>query len=199
MKLFPAVIFLFLLSSFAFSQAEKLPEILKPTLADESEAQSLGVEVFKILPRRMFETTFNDYTDENNPIGIREGGAFYSFTTGSHSYNKVPEVMLEQGSFAVGFAGMNYGFIADLGDTQLAQINRDAPSIHFALTYVPPRFESEIRNEPKRLSHYESDGLIYARRVPATEGHTYVLRAITFGRADKLVSLQVRRKDADGV
>ena len=105
MKLVLGAVFFFLLSSFALAQAGKLPEILRPTLADESEAHSLDVGVFKILPRGMFQTTFNDYKDENNPIGIREGGAFYSFTTGSHSYNQVPEVMFEQDSFSVGFAG----------------------------------------------------------------------------------------------
>jgi len=198
MKVVLGAVFFFLLSSFALAQAGKLPEILRPTLADESEALSLEVGVFKILPRGMFQTTFNDYKDENNPIGIREGGAFYSFTTGSHSYNQVPEVMFEQDSFSVGFAGMNYGFIADLGEAELAQVNRDTPSIQFAVTYVPPSFESEIRKEPQRLSHYESCGLLYTGRTLVIPGHTYVLRAIGFGRADKLVAFQVRRKDPDG-
>jgi hypothetical protein len=86
MKLALIGVFVVFLFSMTVAQKSDLPDVLKPDDASIAEARRLGVNVFKILPRRMFEAKeFNSYKDEENPIGIRGGGAYYSFTTESHS------------------------------------------------------------------------------------------------------------------
>jgi len=89
-----------LLSSVATAQLINLPKILQPETYLQSEAESGGLKVFKLVPREMFKDPDGSYSDSDNPIGIRGGGAFYSFTTGSHSYNKIPQIMLESDKFA---------------------------------------------------------------------------------------------------
>src|SRR5690606_25513520 len=102
------------LSSIGFSQNTQLPPILIPSERSQAEAARLNGQAVKILPRGMFaEQTKN--SDIDCPLGIRGDGAYFSFSTGSHSYNKTPEIELQQGRISVGFAGANYGMITDLG------------------------------------------------------------------------------------
>src|SRR5512142_414507 len=103
MRIIPLCVLFVVLSSLTLAQSEKLPDILKPDPASESEAQQIGANLFKLVPRGMFPQPANSYKDEDNPIGIREGGAYYSFSTGLHSYNKVPEIGLDQGNLSSGF------------------------------------------------------------------------------------------------
>jgi hypothetical protein len=198
MKLFSVVVPFVLLSSVMFGQTTSLPDILKPTLADESEAQSLGVEVFKILPRGMFQGPFNAYKDEENPLGIREGGAYYSFTTRSHSYNKTPQIGYESGELQTGFAGLQYGLILDLGKEPLIKVSVETNGVRFLANYQTPKLVADIRKEQAKRGNYEADGLVYTSHLPAIAGHSYVLRAINPGIVDKLVVLNILRKNDDG-
>src|SRR5690349_16718769 len=107
------LLLVFALSAFGQTAAK---DILLPTDADLSEARAQGFEVFKILPREMFDF-------ERNELNVRGGGAFYSFVKKSHSYNEIPQLELEKNdNLSVGFYGANYGFIADLGETPLTGV-----------------------------------------------------------------------------
>jgi hypothetical protein len=113
MRLASLCVSLIFLSSLTLAQSEKLPDILKPDAASEAEAQQIGTDVFKLVPRNTFPDSHDpsfEYKDEGNPIGIRGGGSFFSFATGLHSYNKIAEIKLELGQLATGFAGYDYGF-----------------------------------------------------------------------------------------
>lgn len=196
MKLITVLFFLILLSAVAFSQGNDLSDILRPDKLAEAEATRLGGEVFKIFPRGTF--TDSEIADKNSPLGLRGGGAFYSFTKRSHSYNKIPQINLDQGYIrASGFAGANYGFLLDLGSLPLNQVSTDLEALQFLLDYVPPKLISEIREEQKKSYKYEADGLIFERRLRAEVGHTFLLRAINFGEADTCVALQILSKNAD--
>ena len=201
-------IFVFILfcSSIAYSQElsreQKLQKInelhgqilnlsndfLLPDAKDITRAKKEGVEVFRILPRNY----------SNRKIGIREGGAYYSFTTKSHDYDDTPQIGLEQNNLSVGFAGADYGFIADLGETPLFEISEETAEASFLVNYKPPTNEPDVRIEQRRAHNYEANNLNYKRDVPAVVGHSYVLRAISFSEADVLVAFKVHRKDTDG-
>ncbi|HSK70175.1 MAG TPA: hypothetical protein VK892_00665, partial [Pyrinomonadaceae bacterium] len=94
----------------------------------------------------------------------------------------------------VGFAGADYGFIADLGETPLADVIRETPGVDFLINYKPSANNHEIR----KAAANEINGISYKSRIPAVVGHTYILRAISFGRADVLVAFKINRKDSDG-
>ncbi len=98
----------------------------------------------------------------------------------------------------VGFAGADYGFIADLGEIPLTDITEETAEVNFLVNYKLPTNETEVSSETIKSHNYEANGLTYKRSVPAVVGHSYVLRAIIFVAADVLVAFKVHRKDTDG-
>jgi len=191
MRLFPAVVLLFLLSSFALAQSNVFPAVLEPSVPQGSEKN----KIFKLLPRGMFKDTSG--SDEGNPIGIRGGGAYYSFTTRLHSYNKIPQIELDQEFLQVGFYGANYGFMIDLDETPLKQVSLDLDPAKALVGYIPPTLESEVREEARKSSKYRLENDDFARRLPVKAGHTYLLRAISFDEADIIVAFQILTRNDD--
>ena len=163
-------------------------DIIRPGEKDLSQAQKEGFGVFRILPREKYD----------RKLTIQGGGSYYSFTTKSHDYQKIAQIGLEQNYLKVGFAGADYGFIADLGETPLADLNAETSEVNFLLNYKPPINEPDVRVEQRKAWNYEANGITYKSHLPAVVGHSYVLRAISFDDADILVAFKVYRKDADG-
>ena len=166
-------------------------EIFSIPEQDMLNAKQQGFEVFKILPRGMFDF-------EKNEFSTRGGGAYYSFTNKSHSYNGTPQIQLEAEQFSVGFAGLDYGFITDLGEIPLSGISEQSREVEFSYNYKPPKFVSEIRDEQINRCLYKPDCGLYKKYIPAVVGHTYILRAISFEESDALVAFNVQQKNSDG-
>lgn len=165
--------------------------ILSPSAAYAAEAKRLGFEVFKILPRGMFD-------EEKNEMALRGGGAYFSFATKSHDYNEIPQLVLQKNDLSVGFYGANYGFLADLGETPLADISPESKAVDFLFNYKPKQSEAEAREEYRKIGKgLEIDGVQYRQNRPAIVGHTYLLRAISYGEADTLVAFQIHRRETD--
>ncbi len=166
-------------------------EMLSPTNRDLAQAQIENVEVFKILPRGIFDS-------ENNNLSLR-GGAYYSFTNKSHSYNEIPQIELQSNNFIVGFYGANYGLMADLGNVPLSSVDENSIEVSQLFDYQAKVIEPEARTE-FRFLHKGLDvgGVTYKKQLPAIPGNTYILRAISFDEADTLVAFNVYRKDEDG-
>lgn len=166
--------------------------ILQPSAEDFAEAGNQGYEVFKLAPRGMF-----DYV--RNELSLRGGGAYYSFVKKSHSYNETPQIELQQNNLSVGFAGANYGFIADLGIIPLADVSREKKFTGFLLNYQSKKIEAEAREEyQKGGKGFEIEKIKYSKNVAANVGHTYLLRAISYDEADALVAFTIHRKNDDG-
>jgi len=119
-----------------------------------------------------------------------------------HYYGYGSDIELQSEKFTVGFAGLHYGFLYDLGDMSLANVSIDTPAAVFLNSYQPPTGYAKIRKEQSKAFNatgpYQANGFDYHRTVPAVVGHTYLLRSIDFRRSDVLVALQVYRKDTDG-
>jgi hypothetical protein len=163
-------------------------EIVLPDAKDLKQAEKEGFSVFRILPREKYD----------RKVTLSGGGAYYSFTMKSNDYQKIAQIGLEQNNFKVGFAGADYGFIADLGETPLDGVTKETNEVNFLAAYKPPLNEPEIRIEQVKARNYEISGVSYKENLPAIVGHTYVLRAISFRQADVLVAFKVQRKDTDG-
>jgi hypothetical protein len=199
-------IFILLASTIAFGQEmtreqkiQKIDElntqinllelyVILPDAKDVEQARKEGFSVFRILPRERYD----------HKLTVQGGGSYYSFTTKSHDYQKIAQIGLEQNKLKVGFAGANYGFIADLGEISLDDVTKETAEVNFLVNYKPPTNEPNVRIEKRKAHSYEANGLTYKRSLPASVGHSYVLRAISFGDADVLVSFKVHRKDTDG-
>lgn len=163
-------------------------DVLLPDAKDFKQAEKQGFEVFRLMPRERYD----------RKLTVQGGGAYYSFTTRSHDYQKIAQIGLEQNYLMVGFAGADYGFIADLGSLPLANVSTETIEINFLVNYKPPTKEPEIRVEQRKAFNYETENATYSSRVPVSLEKTYALRAITFDRADVLVAFKIHRKDTDG-
>jgi hypothetical protein len=161
--------------------------VLKPDAVYKEAAEAEGFNVFKILPR-----------GNDQKISARGGGAYYSFTSRSHSYDDIPQLGLEKGVLKVGFYGAHYGLMADLGAASLSAVDKSLPEVAFLDEYKPPIYEPEIRKEQTRSHNYSVNGLNFSRRQKAVAGHTYVLRAIGFGESDTMVAFNIREIYPDG-
>ena len=164
-------------------------EILKPDNSDVEAAAKENAEVFRILPRNR---------NDNNLFTVRGGGAYYSFTKKSHSYNEIPQIALDGNNLSVGFYGASYGFVTDLGEISLAEVDRETKSVNFLISYRPPNEEPKARIEQRKANVFEDDGIIYKDRFPAVVNHLYALRAVSYEEADTLVVFKVYRRDFDG-
>jgi len=159
------------------------PEGDRARLADWLRQPDTGL--VRLLPRERYD----------GRLLVRGGGAYYSFVRASHDYNAVPQLSLEQGQLKTGFAGLDFGLIAALGDVPLASLSVSSEGVRPLTAVVPPTRRTEAReryHEPLSL-----EGRRYQRSVPCTADTTYVLRAISYGRADALVVFRVLRQEPD--
>lgn len=199
MKLVPSLFLVLLFASASLAQKTDLPDILIPSESVIAEAARINAQAFKILPRFLLTKEMAAYKDEEYPLGIRESGAFYSFTAKSHSYNQIPELGLSKGGLSAGgFAGFNYGLMKDLGNVTIESVSVDLPEVLFLATYKPRNLEPDIRAEQRKRSDYKANGYSYKAHLQYTVGNTYVLRAISYDKADTLVAFNIFQKLDDG-
>ena len=219
-------------SSFSFPAIERVPLpstgtpsgarprregriIRKGILApDESDVNAhqflLSLEktgMMRLLPREGFD--WESY-NVGKRVDMRGGGAYYSFHYRSHEYGYGSDVQYERGYLSVGFAGVDYGFLTDLGDTPLEPIDAEDFRAAFFLNYKPPRKENEARLEQQKFSTIKFspisglengilvDGTVYGRQAPAKINHTYLLRSIVYDSSDLLVAFRVVKINDDG-
>lgn len=147
-----------------------------------------GADAFRILPREKYDVGL---------LANRGGGAYYSFSNKSNNYD-IPQIELYRDNLSVGFAGADYGFLADLGGVPLSEIGKESKGVVFLLAHQPPNQLAKARIEQEKGRGFENEGVIYKSRLPAVAGHSYVLRAVSFNRADVIVAFKIHRKDDDG-
>lgn len=151
----------------------------------------------RLLPREKFDT--EAYTDRDRAIVTRGGGAYYSFTKLSHEYGYATDIELGGNQFTVGFAGLDYGFLTNLGDLPLENVGIGTPAFVLFANYKPPREEPLVRAEQMRFAQgSELDGVQAKRTLPVKLNSTYLMRSMTFREADVLVAFKVVRIDSDG-
>lgn len=130
-------------------------DVLLPDARDLARAQKGGVNVFRLLPRERYD----------HKLQVQGGGSFYSFTTRYHDYQKISQIGLEQDYLSTGFAGADYGLIADLGEAPLADLTREKPEVDFLLNYKIPTFLKDVRSEQRKSHNYEINGLQFKSRL----------------------------------
>ena len=144
--------------------------------------------IVRLMPREQF----------SGLLLTREGGAFYSFASLVHQYGFGSDLLLEQGSFSVGFAGANFGMLLALGNTALETISTETPGVAYLTTFAPPLDEPGARLQQQRVRGFSENGFNYANRLTATVGQTYIVRSVEYRAADVLVAFRPFRRDTDG-
>ena len=190
-----------LLDLAARIQALLRERLLTPTgdhvereLALLQDVQDTGTT--RILRRETFEGTLNE------PLGIRGGGAYFSFHLESHSYDDEPDLCLSNGQFSSCLYGGSTGYILDLGDAALDTLGTTAPQTLKA--EQAPQWSHLWAAAGSGEGPHDTSFDTRARNLgltgnaPARRGHTYVLRAILDAEHDILVAFRSVHSDRDG-
>jgi hypothetical protein len=143
----------------------------------------------RLLPREQWD----------GKLSTRGGGSYYSFSLRSNEYGRATDIGLEQGRLKVGFAGADFGFIADLGDVPLETVSTETQAVQFMAAFEVPSAEGAARRAGRQFHPARREGdWDYVRSLPANAGRTYALRSIVYHDSDVLVAFRLLRKDADG-
>ncbi|HVQ38480.1 MAG TPA: hypothetical protein VMS31_13150 [Pyrinomonadaceae bacterium] len=222
-RLFIAVLFLIIALPFlgihGFAQSAAREEVFKQIKAKRAELQLLEDQLLapsqedraayteflsqsdtgliRLLPSDVYNS--EEYRKTNKTPTISGGGACYSFTHSTHEYDNSSDLALNSGSFAVGFAGANYGMLVNVGDLPLEQIMLEHPSVRFLAAYAPAANLPNARTEQQQVGKgFTVDDQRYQNRQPVEVKSTYILRSINYSTSDVLVAFKVIRKDTDG-
>ena len=168
-------------------------EFLSPSAEDRTQFAEFLLQrdtgLARLLPREKYREKLN----------LREGGAYYSFTKLSNSYDRDPQIGLEQEHLTTGFAGADFGFLVSLGDVPLETVGLDYESTQYLAAFAPPTSEPEAREQQRRSAYGFAIGRNrYRGRLPVIVNGTYILRCISYERFDVLVAFRAVRQDTDG-
>lgn len=174
--------------------------LLAPSVKDRTEHAAFlkqsDTGLIKLLPREAYD--WRTYQTEKR-LNVRGGGAYYSFFYLSHEHGYGSDLQLDHNMFTVGFAGVDYGMMANLGEVSLADFSAADPRAAFMVAYRPARNELDARCEFKRFRDGVTvNGLLHKSTLPVQAGSTYLLRSLNYGRSDLLVAFRVVRQESDG-
>jgi RNA polymerase sigma factor (sigma-70 family) len=148
----------------------------------------------RILRREDFEFA------SNKPLGLNGGGAYFSFATGSHSYDDEPDLELSVGQYESAFYGNMVGCVMQVGDVPLASLTETAPATlgeaqreQWARFWQPAVVNGKV-DENWAAGVRGAD----TRRCNAVLQQTYVLRRVAADEHDVLVAFRPVASDAHG-
>lgn len=148
--------------------------------------------LIRLLPRETYDGT------NFEGISLRGGGAYYSFKERTNEYVNSSDISLGQGRLKTGFAGANYGLLANLGDVPLESVSLEAVAARTLAQYTPAPDEPHARIEQRRMSEGATiNGVSYKDRQEFQLNSTYVLRSVNYHASDTLVAFRVVRVDSD--
>ena len=172
---------------------QKEEEFLAPSAEDRARFADFLLQpdtgLARLLPREKYR----------EKLTLREGGAYYSFTRLSNSYDRDPQISFDRDTLRTGFAGADFGFLVSLGDIPIEGVGLDHKGAEYLTTFVTPSIEAEAREQyRKNGAGVTVAGYLYKSALPSMTGKTYILRSISYDRFDVLVAFRVVRQDTDG-
>ena len=108
------------------------------------------------------------------------GGSAFSFRESDYQFWKLADLLYDGRSF-VAFGQMSLGFMVDLGDVSLTDVNLDSKAFAYMTAFEPA---SDIAAVTKQNNVFvdglDANGLLYKKFFPAVVNHTYVIRSIAY-------------------
>ncbi len=132
---------------------------------------------------------------------IPGGGAYFNFKYKAHEYGYGNDLCAETDAFSVGFAGVDYGILADLGKIDIRKVDiatHPVAKILYGYNSMNGEKEPAWRKEYNTLESeagLEIQGLHFHNRIYYSDepvpGNTYLVRSIIEGKQDTLTVFQV--------
>ena len=172
-------------------------KVLAPSDADrDANAEFLSESntgLIRLLPRETYGS------GDKRSLTISGNGAFYSFASSTYEPKRGYDIQLSQGTLSVGFAGMDYGMILNVGDIPLHELTPDNLAVRALFEYAPATKEEDARKTHRTLwQGLEVAGFTFKNRVPAKVSNTYLLRSMLYDDSDAAVAFRITRQDTDG-
>lgn len=180
------------------TQAALRTKLLSPDAELTARYTAAGASGVTRVLRREFFGAFGHH----DLVGLREGGSFCAFESGSHDYDEEPDLSLEEGRFAQG----GWGAIADLPDVDLDQVPARADvfapawdeTTRALWTLFWRDFAQHGRNTLGEFGADYNRLVARARQGTAEVGRTYLLRSIRPRVRDALYAFEAIQSDEHG-
>lgn len=135
---------------------------------------------------------------EKKDLPLAGGGAYYSFTKLTHDLDKWAELRLRDGELQTGFTPRSLGVLAVVGELALEQVNLTHPTVKLLANYEPPATLPEFQRQAALIrAGLSAEGVTYKAAISVSPNTTFVLRTISYDRADVLLLLRVVRQAED--
>lgn len=143
-----------------------------------------------------------DTVSEIRPRLVNGQGAYYQFKGQKHDYGQGSDLEYSTKNspeFSVGFAGVDIGFLGQLGKIDIRQIDDRNPTVASVLAYTSPHGQPELvwRAEQQKFSKGTiRDNITLKNHTDAIVGMSYVVRSINESGYDIVAIFQVIRRDS---
>ncbi len=140
-------------------------------------------------------------SNERKPLLVSGGGSYYQFKNRTNEYghgNDVEYSTTNSPQFSVGFAGVDFGLLAQLGTTDIRQIDEKNPAVAFLISYASSSGQPEPVWRAKQRTASDgvtSNGVVFKNRTEAIVGMSYAVRSVNEGDYDTVSVFQVVRRD----
>lgn len=139
--------------------------------------------------------------NERRPLLVNGEGAYYQFKGRTNEYGQGSDLeysLVGSPKFAVGFAGVDFGFFAQLGKADIRSIDMSQSAIVDALSFSAPNGQQEPawRAEQRKWSAgVVMNGNVFKNITEAVVGMSYIVRSIDESGYDTATVFQVVRRD----
>ena len=181
-------------------QKRQLQPVAEDRLAYASLLKQKHTGIFKLLsPSSSRLISASSAGGDRTYLPLVGGGAFYSFIKQRHDMDRWAEIRLLEKTLVVGFNGYSLALMCQLGDVALDGVTHETAAVAFLKNLTPT---TSFQRAEKAHKIYQSgvwaEGVLYKSSLPAVVNTTYLLRSISYGRADHLLAFRVVREDEDG-
>ena len=124
---------------------------------------------------------------------IRGGGAYFSFVTKSNSYDKSPQLGMQDFNFSSGFYGGSDGVVIRLAESDIKDVDLENCPKELTYDYERPLSELSRLQRKARTDAFDRGG--YTDRTTARVNRVFAVRWASIGEADTLAAFQVVAQD----
>ncbi|HLO88194.1 MAG TPA: hypothetical protein VK203_24755 [Nostocaceae cyanobacterium] len=144
--------------------------------------------IFRVLPESAYVRQPN--TIENRlQASVRERYPFPSVGKSQTGFNHSLALVIVEDNFQLVQSGIDYGFIVDVGDVALEQLDQQLaavaePKRKFLLNYQPPKQLAALQEDRRKFITGKNQDWqqteVFLANTPAVINHTYIVRSLQF-------------------
>lgn len=178
------------LDRFAYNVDFQEPQIYAKFL----ELPQTGL--FRVLPELAYGRMLNTLQNRLQP-SVSERYPFPVIGQSKEGFKSILPLQMVDDNFQLVQSGLNYGFIVDVGDIPLEELEQQlltvaTPKREFLLNYQPPKQLESLQVDRRRFITGKNQDWqeteIYLAQAPARVNHTYLVRSLQFQLPEALIN-----------